>query len=168
MSGKTAKHSGEQLKRRQAFQRLKQDLQFASFVSQTAQAHETPPPYPSPAAVAAQEPLMAETSSQPSAPDFHDESWPPVDATEAMEATGATEPAEARPTELPAPTSAPAPTPAPANHGVAFSLREPMTCELCRQKVTKWLSYKPDEGTCLCWDCGLAKMDRIMKGQKVP
>ena len=41
-----------------------------------------------------------------------------------------------------------------------------MTCESCGKKVTKWLSYRPDDKLCICWDCGVERQERIMKGEK--
>jgi hypothetical protein len=43
-----------------------------------------------------------------------------------------------------------------------------MTCEICQLEVTKWLSYKPDDKTCICEPCGMKRLDRIMRGEKVP
>jgi hypothetical protein len=43
-----------------------------------------------------------------------------------------------------------------------------MTCETCQKKVTKWLSYRPDDNTCICWDCGTERLERIMRGETVP
>jgi hypothetical protein len=123
MSAKATQVSAEQLKRRQAFMRLRRSIQHPSPLS------PAPPPSPAPAAV--------------------------VDAPE--------------PLKPQAPPTSPAPqrtiTP-PPHHGVAFSVREPMTCEICQQKVTKWLSYRPEAKTCVCWNCGMERQKRIMQGER--
>ena len=166
MSGKAANNSGEQLKRRQAFQRLKRNLQLSTMMAGTAAAS------PWPGTVAdAPEPLMTEPPSSPPPPEPPDSQWPPVDTTEGTETTAeiaeATETQALRPMRLstPAAPAASTPGPAPVNHGVAFSVREPMTCESCRKQVTKWLSYRPDDKLCVCWDCGVERQERIMKGE---
>lgn len=105
MSGETAKISDEQ-RRREAFLRLKRDLQTAN-------------------APAPSKPQTVQTAPPPPIP----------------------------------------PRQAPAHHGVAFSVREPMICEVCQQQVTKWLSYKPDTKTCICWDCGIKRQERMMRGE---
>lgn len=151
---KAAKVSGgqsEQLKRRQAFQRLQRGLQYSTLMSGAASTAASP----SPSSVAdAEDPVVAYAP---------DPQWPPVDATDTTEATQAPPSTSSSP-----PASPPLPRTAPASHGVAFSLREPMTCEICRKKVTKWLSYRPDDKLCICWDCGVERQERIMRGEKVP
>jgi hypothetical protein len=121
MSGKAAKNSGE-LKRRQAFKRLQQNLQYATLSAHTSQASPSLTQQ-SPATVDAEEPLIS---------DPPDPTWPPTDMTDATEVPPTS-------TSMAPPPQPAQPRPAPANHGVAFSLREPMTCEICQKKVTKWL-----------------------------
>jgi hypothetical protein len=150
MSGKAAKNGGE-LKRRQAFKRLQQNLQYATLSALTSPVSSSPTQHNS-ATVDAEEPLIS---------DPPDPTWPPTDMTDAKE-----EPPTS--TSMAPPPPPAQPRPAPANHGVAFSLREPMTCEICQTKVTKWLSYRPDDNVCICWDCGTERLERIMRGEKVP
>jgi len=64
------------------------------------------------------------------------------------------------------PSDPPRPASVPANHGVAFAVREPMMCEICQKPTTKWLSYKPEAKTCICWDCGIERQNRMMRGSK--
>lgn len=63
----------------------------------------------------------------------------------------------------PADTAAPPHSP-PASHGTAFAVRDPMRCEACGRMVTKWLSYRPDDKTCVCWDCGIARQQALIDG----
>jgi len=129
MSAKAAKGSPEQLKHRQAFDRLKLSLR-----------HSTPTP-------ARATDVAAPKASE--APEF-------AESHETMEPQAPTRPTRPLPSppdplKSQSPSSPQTSPPAnPANHGVAFAVREPMMCEICQKPTTKWLSYKPEAKTCIC------------------
>lgn len=136
MNAKTTKVNAEQLRRRKEFERLKRTLRPSTFPSLPAMSLGS----------------VADAPTPPSGPKEREEPRNP-------------DPPSATPPR-PDPPKVQPQSPAPAHHGVAFAVREPMTCEICQQKVTKWLSYKPEAKTCVCWDCGVQRQERMMRGEK--